>query len=135
MGGGNSSVSPAVNILSSSLSYGEHHIGGLDVNTCRNFFGRQLKSFSAISKSSYSEFQDFPCVFIRAPAIMSVGDNVDVLATVHHEGRDIIVAVRQGSILGTCFHPELSNDRRIHEFFLSMVETSRYNIGPTPSYS
>ena len=102
--------------------YGEHHIGGLDIDTCRNFFGRQTRSFKAPAISESESLKNFPCVFIRAPAIAHVGDNASVLARVIHDGEEIVVAVRQGNLLGTCFHPELSGDDRVHQYFLSIVE-------------
>ena len=122
LGGGDNSTHRHIESLDASVVYGEHHIGGLDVNTCRNFFGRQTKSFMTKANSTDPLFQDFPCVFIRAPAIASVGSKAKILATVHHDGEDVIVAARQGNILGTCFHPEISNDSRVHEYFLSIAE-------------
>ncbi len=63
----------------------------------------------------------FPAVFIRAPWVESVSDQVDVLARIDRGGVDTIVAVRQGALLATSFHPELTGDHRIHEMFLSIV--------------
>ena len=122
LGGGDNMKVAHLNAIEAVAVYGEHHIGGLDVNTCRNFFGRQTRSFSALAESSVDAFQNFPCIFIRAPAIASVGKNATILATVKHDGENIVVAVRQGNLLGTCFHPELSDDERIHKYFLSIVE-------------
>ena len=82
----------------------------LDVTVERNAFGRQRDSFEApLSVQGLEE--PFPAVFIRAPVIDSVGDGVEVLA----EWDDRPVAVRQGSVLGTAFHPELRADPRIHD--------------------
>jgi 5'-phosphate synthase pdxT subunit len=122
LGGGDNVKVAHLNSLEAIAVYGEQHIGGLDVNTCRNFFGRQTRSFTTFSKSSDDAFENFPCIFIRAPAIASVGPRASALAKIEHEGEDITVAVRQENLLGTCFHPELSNDTRIHRYFLSMVE-------------
>ncbi|MCB0049947.1 MAG: pyridoxal 5'-phosphate synthase glutaminase subunit PdxT, partial [Caldilinea sp.] len=61
-------------------------------------------------------------VFIRAPAIVAAGAGVEVLATVPGRGEDVIAAVRQGNILATAFHPELTDDLRWHALFLAMVE-------------
>ena len=81
----------------------------LDVTVDRNAFGRQADSFeTALDVTGLDS--PFPAVFIRAPAIDEVGPDVEVLATV--DGRP--VAVRQGAILGTSFHPELTDDSRIH---------------------
>jgi 5'-phosphate synthase pdxT subunit len=90
----------------------------LDVRVERNAFGRQKDSFEApLDVEGLDE--PFPAVFIRAPVIESVGSAVDVLA--NWDGRP--VAVRQGSVLGTAFHPELTGDSRIHDlaFFESTV--------------
>lgn len=82
----------------------------LDVTVERNAFGRQRDSFEApLSVTGLDE--PFPAVFIRAPVIESVTDDVEILA--EWEGRP--VAVRQGPILGTSFHPELTADSRIHD--------------------
>ena len=81
----------------------------LDVSVDRNAFGRQADSFEAhLDVEGLSE--PFPAVFIRAPVIDAVGDDVEVLATV--EGRP--VAVRQDTVVGTAFHPELTDDSRLH---------------------
>jgi 5'-phosphate synthase pdxT subunit len=90
----------------------------LDVRVERNAFGRQKDSFEAPLDVEGLE-APFPAVFIRAPVIESVGSAVDVLA--NWDGRP--VAVRQGPVLGTAFHPELTGDSRIHDlaFFESTV--------------
>jgi 5'-phosphate synthase pdxT subunit len=85
-------------------------LGVLDVTVERNAFGRQKDSFEApLDVVGFDE--PFPAVFIRAPVVGDVGDGVDVLA--EWEGRP--VAVRQGPVLGTSFHPELTGDSRIHD--------------------
>lgn len=82
----------------------------LDVTVERNAFGRQRESFEApLSVAGLDE--QFPAVFIRAPAVDHVGDDVEVLAT--WDGQT--VAVRQGPLVGTAFHPELTADSRIHD--------------------
>jgi len=82
----------------------------LDVTVDRNAFGRQVDSFEAsLSVTGFDE--PFHAVFIRAPVVEGVGEDVEVLATV--DGRP--VAVRQGPVVGTAFHPELTDDDRIHE--------------------
>lgn len=85
-------------------------LGVLDVAVDRNAFGRQRDSFET-SLDVTGLDAPFPAVFIRAPAIAEVGEGVDVLAV--YEGRP--VAVRQGPVLGTAFHPELTGDSRIHD--------------------
>ncbi|WP_178915359.1 pyridoxal 5'-phosphate synthase glutaminase subunit PdxT [Natronomonas gomsonensis] len=81
----------------------------LDVSVDRNAFGRQKDSFEAALDVTGLE-EPFPAVFIRAPAIDEVGDQIDVLAT--FDGRP--VAVREDNVVGTAFHPELTDDSRIH---------------------
>ena len=122
LGGGDNSNGTTLSTLQSADVYKEKHIGGLDVNTCRNFFGRQTRSSMVKAQSSYSEFNEFPCIFIRAPAIISSGPSVTILATITHDGRETIVAARQGNVLGTCFHPEISGDDRVHQYFLRMID-------------
>jgi 5'-phosphate synthase pdxT subunit len=89
-------------------------LGALDISIRRNAYGRQLESSIREGK-----FADSPIemVFIRAPKIERVGNNVEVLAT---DGTDPVV-VRQGRTMAATFHPELSDDRRIHRAFLDLV--------------
>jgi 5'-phosphate synthase pdxT subunit len=93
----------------------------LSISVCRNFFGRQLSSFEAKVEGE-GAFADFCGVFIRAPGIMLPGE-AKVLATVKHpkSDRPLIVAVEQGDRLATTFHPELTDDTRIHAYFLDKV--------------
>lgn len=122
LGGGTNDDHIKVSAVRASPLYGAQHIGGIDVNTCRNFFGRQTKSFETLCSSDVPEFQRFPCVFIRAPAIVSVGPKATSIAKILHDGDEITVAVKQGNLFATCFHPELTNDLRIHEYFINMVK-------------
>ena len=92
------------------------HIGTLPVTVKRNAYGRQLVSF--VRTAAMKGFDEFPMTFIRAPYISSVNDNVDVLAAVD----DRIVAVQYNNQIGLAFHPELSGDTRIHEYFISLCE-------------
>lgn len=96
----------------------EPHLGLMEVTVNRNSFGRQRESFEADVDLAAFPGAPFPGVFIRAPHIMEAGATVDVLAT--YEGR--IVAVRQGCLLATSFHPELSGDLRLHELFRDMID-------------
>jgi 5'-phosphate synthase pdxT subunit len=96
-------------------------IGGLDVVVRRNAFGRQVDSFEADLAVSDLE-RPFHAMFIRAPWVDEVGPEVDVVATVATgpaTGR--IVAVRQGHLLATSFHPEVTGDDRIHSLFVDLV--------------
>lgn len=92
----------------------------LNVVINRNAYGTQVDSFETMVKSSYKAFSKGPplrVVHIRAPAIEKVGDGVEVLA--RYKERPILV--RQGSVLGCTFHPELTDDMRVHQLFLEMV--------------
>jgi pyridoxal 5'-phosphate synthase pdxT subunit len=97
----------------------EPHVGLLDVSVKRNAFGRQVDSFEA--SLHIAEVGDhFSAIFIRAPYIEQIGPGVKVLADV--EGK--IVAVRQATLLGAAFHPELTDDLRLHAYFVNMVRQS-----------
>jgi 5'-phosphate synthase pdxT subunit len=92
---------------------GQTGLGLLDIAVRRNGYGRQVDSFEADIDVAGLEGRAFHAVFIRSPLVESTG-NVDVIAS--HEGHP--VAVRQGHILALCFHPELTNDLRLHRHFL-----------------
>jgi 5'-phosphate synthase pdxT subunit len=90
-------------------------LGGLDVTVRRNAFGRQVDSFErTVDLAGIGEFE---AVFIRAPWVEQAGAQVEVIGRCDSR----IVAVRQGSLLATSFHPELTGDPRIHQLFVSMV--------------
>lgn len=102
---------------------GQPLLGGLDVTVNRNYFGRQTASFETLLNAPQLGEVPFRALFIRAPAITHVDNSAEVLATVHTaNGDDVIVAVRQGAILATAFHPELTHDSRWHQLFLAMVK-------------
>ncbi|EFA22183.1 pyridoxal 5'-phosphate synthase glutaminase subunit PdxT [Bifidobacterium gallicum] len=120
------------------------HFGAMDVTVRRNAYGRQLGSFSADADIDFSvdvadgdlgeevtgdaaeadyvacevnpRIDDYPVVFIRGPLVSNVGEEANVAAMVNGQ----VVAVRQGNLIATAFHPELTDDTRIHEFFLSL---------------
>ena len=102
---------------------GQETLGGLDVTVRRNAFGRQVDSFE--QDLAYAGLADpVHAVFIRAPWVEEVGPGVEVLATV--EGGPAharIVAVRQGSLVATSFHPEVGGDARVHRSFVDLVRT------------
>ncbi|MER7953530.1 MULTISPECIES: pyridoxal 5'-phosphate synthase glutaminase subunit PdxT [unclassified Streptomyces] len=100
---------------------GQETFGGIDMIVRRNAFGRQNESFEAGVTVTGIEDGPVEGVFIRAPWVESVGAEVEVLA--EHEGH--IVAVRQGQVLATSFHPELTGDHRIHALFVDMVRAAR----------
>jgi len=97
-------------------------IGVLDVSIQRNAFGRQVASFEASVPISALGDQPYHAVFIRAPVIQDVGPAVEVLGRLDD---GTIVAARQGNLLATSFHPELTEDGRLHRYFASVVENSR----------
>src|SRR5829696_5846246 len=92
---------------------GQETLGGLDVTVRRNAFGRQVDSFE---EDIDILGQPFHAVFIRAPWVESVGAGVEVIGRTRGAGR--IVAVRQGGLLATSFHPELAGDARVHALFV-----------------
>ena len=97
-------------------------LGGLDITVRRNAFGRQVDSFE---EDIHFDGLDgtLRAIFIRAPWVEETGDGVEVLARVEEgpaAGR--IVAVRQGPLLATSFHPEMTEERRVHELFVQMVK-------------
>lgn len=101
-------------------------LGVMDVQVKRNAFGRQVDSFETdlkIPEIKNGGSTPFHAIFIRAPLIASVGENVQVLARLDD---GTIVAARQGNLLATSFHPELASDTRFHEYFLeSLANKSR----------
>lgn len=93
------------------------HLGTMDIEVKRNAYGRQLGSFN--TKSNVEGIgEDIEMVFIRAPYIENVDDNVEVLSVVDNN----IVAAKENNMLVTSFHPELTSDYRVHKYFLKMVE-------------
>jgi len=115
---------------------GQDLVGGLAVRVNRNHFGRQRESFEAqldlpflspsspisTTETSSTPTPPFPAVFIRAPIVESLlSEEVETLAVAHRNGEDDIVAVRQGHVFGTSFHPELAGDSRVHEWWLAGI--------------
>ncbi|MFC3995746.1 pyridoxal 5'-phosphate synthase glutaminase subunit PdxT [Nocardiopsis sediminis] len=98
-------------------------IGGIDMTVRRNAFGRQTESFEGRVAVDGVEGPDVDAVFIRAPWVEEVGSGVRVLGQLTDGDRaGRIVAVRQGGLLATSFHPELTGDPRIHRLFVDMVK-------------
>ena len=91
------------------------HFGSMDINIERNGYGRQLGSFAVAGK--FAGMRNVPMTFIRAPYIESIGKDVEILA----ETGGRIVAAREKNMLVTSFHPELTDDTRVHEYFLNMI--------------
>nr|WP_221247432.1 pyridoxal 5'-phosphate synthase glutaminase subunit PdxT [Gordonia humi] len=105
------------------------HLDALDITVRRNAFGRQVESFETDLEfrgiTDVADAAPMRAVFIRAPWVESVGENVDVLATVPQgpaAGR--VVAVRQANVLATSFHPEVTGDHRVHGYFVDMVRAA-----------
>lgn len=101
---------------------GQQPLGGIDMVVRRNAFGRQVDSFEADLRVKGIEGSSVRGIFIRAPWVESVGPGAQILAEVERgpaAGR--IVAVRQGNLLATSFHPEITGDTRVHRLFVEMV--------------
>ena len=93
-------------------------LGLMDIGVQRNAFGRQVDSFEQDLEIECFDHSPFHAVFIRAPVIQWVGESVKVLASLP---TGLPVAVRQGNLLATAFHPELTGDNRFHRYFLDLV--------------
>jgi 5'-phosphate synthase pdxT subunit len=105
-------------------------LAGIDMAVRRNAFGRQVDSFEGPVEIDGIDGGPFHAVFIRAPWVESVGDEVEVLGRVTEgpsAGR--IVAVRQRNLLATAFHPELTGDLRVHRFFVEMARAAETTEG------
>lgn len=110
--------------LSKDIGRDQPLLGLMDIKVRRNAFGRQIDSFETNLdipelKQATGTTEDYHAVFIRAPIIESVYGDARILASVS-DGR--IVAAQQGHLLATSFHPELTNDSRFHEYFLTLVD-------------
>ncbi|MFQ3610771.1 MAG: pyridoxal 5'-phosphate synthase glutaminase subunit PdxT [Fimbriimonadales bacterium] len=97
----------------------QERLGLMDIAVLRNAFGSQIDSFEAPLPFRPLGDAEVTAVFIRAPIVQSVGEGVEVLSTFE----DKIVAVQQGNLLATAFHPELTDDPRVHAYFLSLVQS------------
>jgi pyridoxal 5'-phosphate synthase pdxT subunit len=105
-------------------------LGGIDMTVRRNAFGRQVDSFETDLDFGQVGPEPVHAVFIRAPWVEQVGPDVEVLASVpadrdHGVAAGKVVAVRQGALMATSFHPEMTGERRVHELFVQMVEKER----------
>lgn len=94
-------------------------LGVLDIGVVRNAYGSQVDSFEAELDVPALGIEPFPGIFIRAPVIGEVGPAVEVMARLENGAP---VAIQQGNLLGTTFHPELTADRRLHAYFLGMMD-------------
>ena len=93
----------------------------LDIKLERNSFGRQKESFEADISMDSIDIPKFNGVFIRAPSVSDVGSDVEVLSKFNEK----IVAIRKGNVIGTSFHPELTEDTSLHKYFVKLVNKSK----------
>jgi 5'-phosphate synthase pdxT subunit len=107
---------PIMGTCAGMIVLDREHLGLADLEVERNAYGRQVSSFEADLKLAGDD-EPLRGVFIRAPRVRATGDNVEVLA--EHDGRPVLV--RDGRILVAAFHPELTEDSRVHELFLDSV--------------
>ena len=91
----------------------------LDIKLERNSFGRQRESFETDVSMDSINISKFNGVFIRAPSVSDVGSDIEILAK-HNEK---IVAIKKGNVIGTAFHPELTNDTSLHKYFVNLITT------------
>ncbi|MEN9923662.1 MAG: hypothetical protein RIS09_1176 [Actinomycetota bacterium] len=105
---------------------GQQSFGGLDIEVRRNAFGRQVDSFECtLQEHGFSKIP-LHATFIRAPWVEKVGSNVSVLAEIMSDtGENKPVAVRQGNVIATSFHPEISDEMQVHAYFLDIVRALR----------
>lgn len=96
----------------------QRSFSAIDIAVRRNAFGRQVDSFESAISTSVGEFHG---VFIRAPRIERVGAGVEIIGTLHNEP----VLVRQGNVLAASFHPELTGDARLHDYFVNTMSNMR----------
>jgi pyridoxal 5'-phosphate synthase pdxT subunit len=102
---------------------GQETFGGMDVSVRRNAFGRQVDSFEDEIAFHTPEPVEIRAVFIRAPWVEEIGPSIKILASV--DGHP--VAIRSGNLLATSFHPELTEDLRIHQYFLDEIVRKQVN--------
>ncbi len=102
---------------------GQPLLGLMDIEVARNAYGRQIDSFEITLTESRlpgtaDDGENLQAVFIRAPAIVGLGAEVETLAS--HQGSSVLV--REGNLLASSFHPELTSDHRVHQYFLNMID-------------
>ena len=112
---------PVLGTCAGMILLDREHLGLVDVSVSRNAYGRQVASFEADLELA-GEAEPLRGVFIRAPRVAVAGPDVEVLA--EHEGEPVLL--RDGRFLVASFHPELTDDTRVHERFLQLVEEERY---------
>ncbi len=108
----------AILLAKEILNYDQNSLGLMEIKVERNAYGRQRESFEAYIKIPKLNIEKFRGVFIRAPIIRDISDKVEVLA--EYEGNPVLV--QQDIYLASTFHPELTNDERIHRYFVEMLK-------------
>jgi 5'-phosphate synthase pdxT subunit len=116
---------PVLGTCAGMIVCDDEHLGLIDATARRNAFGRQLQSFEADLEIEGIGDEPLRAVFIRAPWVERCGDGVEVLAS--YEGHP--VAIREGSVLASAFHPELTDDPRFHAIFMAMTTAARERAG------
>jgi 5'-phosphate synthase pdxT subunit len=111
------SGTPVLGTCAGMIMLDRDHLGILDVQTSRNAFGRQIRSFEAEVELAGIEGDPIQAVFIRAPWVKEYGDGVEILARV--DGHP--VAVKAGNVIAVSFHPELSGETRVHQLLLQAI--------------
>jgi 5'-phosphate synthase pdxT subunit len=112
---------PVLGTCAGMIVCDDEHLGLIDATARRNAFGRQLQSFEADLEVEGIGSEPLRAVFIRAPWIDRIGAGVDVLAS--YEGHPVVI--REDSVLACAFHPELTDDSRIHALFMAMTTSRR----------
>jgi len=92
-------------------------LGYINIKVERNSYGRQIDSFHEFVELSFDKTKKFEAIFIRAPRVISIGPEVDILSKINNN----VILARQKNVLVSSFHPELQEDMRIHGYFLKMV--------------
>jgi 5'-phosphate synthase pdxT subunit len=105
-------------LLAKQIEGEQPHLGVMDITVRRNAYGTQLNSFTTNAVIPEISEEEIPLVFIRAPWVEAVDENVNVLCKVQNH----IVAARQGNMLVTSFHPELTEDLAVHRYFVGMIK-------------
>jgi 5'-phosphate synthase pdxT subunit len=99
-------------------------LGIMDITVERNSFGRQKESFEVDLQIPAIGEKSFRAVFIRAPSVKEFGENVEVMAKLE----DYVAGVKEGNLIGLAFHPELTEDTRVHEYFINLVQKHKSRV-------
>ncbi|MEI7615672.1 MAG: pyridoxal 5'-phosphate synthase glutaminase subunit PdxT [Actinomycetota bacterium] len=105
-------------LIAKKVANEDFGLGYIDIDVSRNSYGRQIESFEEYVTVDFDKSEKFKAIFIRAPKILRVGPDVDILSII----KDNVILARQKNVLASTFHPELQDDMRIHKYFLKMIE-------------